>query len=526
MSPPPDSPHSLADHSLGALAAHEHGEGEFDHDHDEDFLEAGSKALESVGFTSIGLDIGSSSTQVMFTRLEMRGPGEHRALRRQARSRETLYMSPVAVTPFRDDGTIDEARLRGVIGAAFRAAGLTPDDIETGAVILTGEAAKQRNAAAIARLVAEDVGELVCAIAGDRMEAMLAARGSGAVEASRLGGGRRILNIDIGGATTKLALIDDGRVTATTALSIGGRLVVVDREDRIARCDAAGAAHAARAGLVFERGAAAPPEALTRVADAMADALLAALAPGAPPAEIAPLFILGPLPDLGRLDGVMFSGGVAEYVYGRETRDFRDLGRRLGRALRERIDEGALAWPLLPAGECIRATVFGAAEHSVQLSGQTIHVSSHAALLPRRDLPVLAPPFDFGGAIDAEALARAIAEHRRLFGLASPDVPFALAFRWRGPPDHARLRAFADGIASGMSDVIARGAPLFIMLEGDAALGLGHLLREEAGVASEALVVDGLVLRDFDYVDIGRLRLPSNTVPVTIKSLLFGREAS
>ncbi len=518
----PNPPHSLADHALGALFAHEHGEGGFDHDHDDDFLAAGSSALESVTFVSMGLDVGSSSTQIIFSRLEMRGPGEHRALRRRAKSRETLFLSPIVITPFLDDGSIDEARLRGTIAGAFKAAGLTPDDIETGAVILTGEAAKRGNASAIAHLVAEDVGELVCAIAGDRMEAMLAAHGSGAVEASRGGGGRRILNIDIGGATTKLALVDDGRVTATSALAIGGRLVVVDRADRITRCDAAGAEHAQRAGICLVKGEAVAPAVLTRVAEQMADALIGALTRRPLPAAVAPLFVVEPIADFGRLDGIMFSGGVGEYVYGRETRDFGDLGRRLGLALRGRVDAGALPWPLLPAGECIRATALGASEHSVQLSGQTIHVSDHATLLPRRNLPVLQPPFDFSGNIDSAALADAVHAHRKVFGLTGAEAQMALAFRWRGPPDHARIHALARGIAIGMGDVIARGRPLYVMLEGDAALSLGAVLREELGVASEALVIDGVVLRDFDYVDIGRMRLPSYSVPVTIKSLLFG----
>ena len=520
MSPPPDKPHSLADHALGALAAHGHGEGEFDHDHDDDFLDGESKALESVDFISMGIDIGSSSTQVVFTRLRLRGPGEPRALRGREKSREILHMSPIVVTPFRDDGSIDETRLRGTLASAFRAANLTPDDVETGAVILTGEAARRENAESIAHLVAADVGELVCAVAGDRMEAMLAARGSGAVEASRQGGmGRRVLNIDIGGATTKLALVDDGRVTETSALSIGGRLLVVDRADRVTRLDAAGALHARRAGIVLEKGSTARPADVARIAEGMADALVAALTE---PETVAELFILPPLADLAGVDGIMLSGGVAEYVYGRESRDFGDLGHRLGRAIRARLDATALPWPLLPAGECIRATALGASAHTMQLSGQTLYISNHAALLPRRNLPVLRPPADFGETIDPAGIAEGISGHRRLFGLESPLTPMALAFRWSGPPDYARLRGLAEGIAAGMADVVSTGAPLFVMLEGDAALGLGGVLRDELRVPSEVLVVDGVTLRDFDYVDIGRLRLPSGTVPVTIKSLLFG----
>jgi len=525
----PDSPqdegrpsHSVADHRFGALAAHEHGEGDFDHDHDEDFLPLDSKSLESVPLISMGLDVGSSGTQVIFTKLEMRGPGEHRALRRQAKSRATLYMSPVALTPLRDDDSIDEEKLWAIISRAFAAAGLTPDDIETGVVILTGAAAARANAQAIAQRVAEEVGELVCAAAGDHMEAMLAAHGSGAVAASGQGAGRRILNIDIGGATTKFAVADNGRVTATAALQVGGRLMAVDLANRIVRLDAAGARHALQGGVDWRLGETARPEDMSRVAQVMARALVGALVARPMPAEIASLFVTEPPGDLGAIDAVMVSGGVAEYVYGRETRDFGDLGWRLGRAFRTLLDEGALPWPLAPPGECIRATALGASEHSVQISGQTIHISDHAVLLPRRNLQVARPDLVFGETVEAGVVAMAIRQHRAAFGLDDPALAFALAFRWRGAPDYGRLRAFAEGIMTGMADRIASGGPLYLMLEGDVAQSLGAILQEDLGLQSDLLVIDGIVLRDFDFVDLGRVRLPSNNVPVTIKSLLFG----
>jgi ethanolamine utilization protein EutA len=59
------------------------------------------------------------------------------------------------------------------------------------------------------------------------------------------------------------------------------------------------------------------------------------------------------------------------------------------------------------------------------------------------------------------------------------------------------------------------------MLDGDIALTLGRLLRDELGVRNELLSIDGLSLREFDYIEIGRVRHPSLTVPVTIKSLVF-----
>ena len=503
----PKAPHTLTDHMFGLDAAHEHG-ADADHEHDEnghDILEEGSRALEGAPFVSIGVDIGS-----------MRGPGEPAALRRIAKSRETLYLSPVAMTPFRPDHTIDIERLRDILDMAYSESGVSPDDIETGAVILTGEAAKRHNARAILDALSEESGELVCAAAGHHMEAMLAAHGSGAVRLSREKQAR-ILNLDIGGSTTKLAICDDGRVELVAALAIGGRQVALDADEHILRIEQQGRDFARAAGFEWNVGDSIPQAQGGRVAALMADALAAALRGDGDPS----LWLTDPIADFGHIDGILCSGGVAEYVYGRERRWFGDMGLPLGMEIRARFDDGRTQWPLLPAQECIRATVLGASEYSVQMSGQTSTITSHAELLPRRNLPVLHPPFDFAHDIDAAKLADAIRRHREAFDMQDPERDAAYAFRWRGEQSHARLRAFAEGVTKGLADRIEMRLPLYIMLEGDAALSLGAILRQELGVASELLVIDGIVLRDFDYVDIGRMRVPSNMVPVTIKSLLF-----
>jgi len=200
------------------------------------------------------------------------------------------------------------------------------------------------------------------------------------------------------------------------------------------------------------------------------------------------------------------------------------MGPRLGRAIRERIAAGAFPWPVLPAHECIRATALGASEYSVQLSGNTSYISAPGALLPRRNLQVLLPPFDGGDTIDAESLAKAIRNHMVAFDVVDTDREIALALRWTGMPSYERLAVFAEGIRRGLAERIARKQPLFIMLDGDIAQTLGHILRDELHVDSELLVIDGVVLWDFDYIDLGRIRMPSYTVPVTIKSLVFSED--
>src|SRR6516162_3033980 len=256
----------------------------------------------------------------------------------------------------------------------------------------------------------------------------------------------------------------------------------------------------------------------------MADTLVAALTARPMPPDIAHLYLTDPIVDFGAIEGVMFSGGVGEYVYDREDRDFGDMGRRLGHALRRRIDAGALPWPLRPAHECIRATALGASEYSVQLSGNTSYISAPGVLLPRRNLQVLLPPFICAETIDPDELARAIRNHITAFDLDGTDRNIALALRWSGPPSHPRLAAFAEGIKRGLAERIAKRLPLYIMLDGDVAQTLGHLLRDECHIGGNLLVIDGVVLWDFDYIDLGRIRMPSYTVPVTIKSLVFSED--
>ncbi|WP_426172962.1 ethanolamine ammonia-lyase reactivating factor EutA [Massilia sp. TWR1-2-2] len=521
--------HSLGDHQYGQDFNHVHDDGD-DADHDHDDFGGADGDLENnpvwqqdhVALVSVGIDIGSSGTQVIFSRIKLRRMGEELSSRYVVVERETLFQSPVALTPYQSETRIDEAALGAIIDQAYAGAGMHPDDIDTGAVILTGEALRRENAQAIAAVLAEQGGEFVCATAGHHMESMLAAYGSGAARVSH-DIGQRVLNIDIGGGTTKLALVEAGKVKGTAALHIGGRLMVVDADGRIVRLDPAGQYHAQQAGFDWQLGASVTRAQMAAVADWMAGALLQALAPRAADA-VERLYLTDPLADTGGVKGVMFSGGVAEYVYAREKRDFGDMGQLLGQALRRRLDAGALAWPVLDAGECIRATALGASEYSVQLSGNTTYISSPGRLLPRRNLQVLQPEFRCGAEIDADALAQAIRGHFKAFDLVEGEAEVALAFRWSGPPSYVRLAAFAAGIVKAMASTLAQQKPLYLILDGDLAHTLGNLLREEMDVVSEILVIDGVVLWDFDYIDLGRIRMPSQTVPVTVKSLVFSQD--
>lgn len=524
--PKAEEGHSVGDHTMGDLFFHEHLGGE-DHDHDEFYddvpLEENPLWIQdNVHLTSVGIDIGSSGTQVIFSRIHLRRLAEELTSRYYVVSREQLYLSPVALTPYASEIRIDDEKLAVIIADAYAAAEIDKSDVDTGAVILTGEALRRENAQAISQMLSEQSGDLVCATAGHHMESMLAAYGSGAAQAS-MDLEKRVLNVDIGGGTTKLALVEGGKVISTAAVHIGGRLQVTEG-DEIVRLDPAGRTHARRAGYEWKLGDTVNPDDLDAVAAGMARTLVSALATANMPDDAARLYLTDPIGDYGDIGGMMFSGGVAEYVYGREERDFGDMGKRLGRAIAAELEAGSFHWTLLPAHECIRATALGASEYSVQLSGNTSFISSPGGLLPRRNLQVLQPPFEAADDVDSEALAAAIKNHRTVFDAQGPDAEIALALRWNGAPAYERILGFAKGIAAGLADMIVAKKAIYVMLDGDVAQTLGAVLREDCDVTSEILVIDGVMLMDFDYIDLGKVRLPSYTVPVTIKSLVFSED--
>ena len=517
--------HHSHSHAHGHSHHHGHDHPDYGDDHDPEYGETGrleDNSLwiqDNISLKSVGIDIGSAGTQVIFSLLKLRRMGEDLSSRYVVISREPIYRSPVALTPYLDEERIDDKALGKIITDAYEAAGFKPQEIDTGVVILTGEAIRRHNARAIGELLAAQGGEFVCATAGHNMEARLAAFGSGAALASHERG-ERILNIDIGGGTTKLAVVEMGRVLETAAVYVGGRLLVIDDKQRIVRLDPGGKYLASRLGFSWKLGDTVSIKQLQQLTAWMAQAIVTAIQARPLPPEIAQLYLTAPLENIQGITGVMFSGGVGEYVYAREERDFGDLGKLLGRALRGKIQAGDFPWPLLPAGECIRATAVGASEHSVQVSGNTIYISG-SFLLPRKNLQVLHPNYEFGPIIDPDALAQSIRDHFQAFDLVEGETEVALAFRWHGAPSYERISVFVQGIEQALWATILQGKPITIVLDGDIAQTVGALLHEESDIGSPVLVIDGITLQDFDFIDIGRRLKPSQTVPVTIKSLIF-----
>jgi len=495
-----------------------------EHDHDEheptEEEEHPLWKLDTIKLISVGIDVGTATTQIVFSRLVLRRLGRELSSRFVVTERKTLYLSPIHFTPYTPGRErIDDQALGRLVDSAYEEAGISPDHVDTGAIILTGEAIRRDNARAIADLFAAQRGNFVCASAGHNFEALLSAHGSGAVA---LSAERkcRVLNIDIGGGTTKLTVVEEGKVLSTGAFHIGGRLLATDDAGIISVLEPGGQVLARQAGFELKIGDRITSEQIERLADGMAVAVLALAREETPAGEFEELWLTPSLNGAKRYNAVVFSGGVGEYVYGKEIKSYGDLGAPLGKALQRHINNGDFAWPIAPARECIRATVMGAAQHTVQVSGNTIY-RSNDDLLPRKNLQVLRPVVDLSDNIDAAALAQAIASHFQVFDLKEGEAEVALVFRWGGPPAAIRIAAFCRGLMEGLPRTLVSGRPIYLVFDHDLAGSVGTILKNDFSVKNDILAIDGIILRDFDFIDIGKVLEPSGTVPVTIKSLVF-----
>ena len=462
---------------------------------------------------SVGVDIGSSTSHLVFSRIVL----ERLDARYVVTERESFYQSDILLTPYSAEDTIDAEALGAFIARQYQDAKIDADEIDTGALILTGVAVRRKNARAIGDLFASQAGRMVAVSAGDSLESVMAAYGSGAVARS-IRSGAPVMNVDVGGGTAKIAVCADGKVIDVTALDIGARLIVLDGDHRIIRLEEAGRRFGAELGLKLKLGDTLAGDDARGLAASMADKLFDAMRGGTPRAGGAALLRLDPLGYRGEISDVSFSGGVAEYIYGGEAKGFGDLGPELAAELRARLAASGLQ--LARPDARIRATVIGASQYTMQVSGSTIFVSP-LDTLPLRNVPVIAPNLPLNDDIDPAAISGAIKSALKRLDLGDGASPVAVFVPWRGSATFRRLDNFCKGVADGLAAVLAQGHPIVLAGDGDVGGLIGIHYCEEMKLTNPIVSIDGLELKDFDYIDIGAILDTSGAVPVVIKSLVF-----
>jgi ethanolamine utilization protein EutA len=383
-------------------------------------------------------------------------------------------------------------------------------------VILTGEAIKRKNARAIDELFAAQAGKFVCASAGHKLEARLAAHGSGAVALSK-SRGMCVLHVDVGGGTTKLALIDRGTIVGLAAFAIGGRLIATEGGGVWTRIDESARRIADHLSLKLSSSTLADEATRRRIVQRLAvtatdiilDAPLDALAQS--------LLLTEPLPRKAAPAALTFSGGVAEYIFGHERAAFGDIAKLLADELAGELSRRS-GLPLIDPGQRIRATAIGASQFTVQVSGKTIYLPD-PYVLPVRNVPVVHITMD-AGHLDRERITAEL--HNAIEEIGLDDFGhLAIAFSWPGDPEHARLSAAGAAILTALRPLQDGIKLLVLAIDGDIGKTFGQLLHRELRWPGKIVCIDGVELHELDYIDVGELIAPPGVVPVVIKSLLF-----
>jgi ethanolamine utilization protein EutA len=470
-----------------------------------------------VSLTSVGIDVGSSTSQLVISDLQLvLVDGVYRT-----RTATIRHISDIMLTPYGGVGRIDAPALRRWAAEQYRLAGIQKSDIDAGAVLLTGNALTKANARRIAGELSVACGELVAASAGPDLEAILAARGSGAVGLA-ISEGLRLLHVDIGGGTTKFAVCDAGVIEATAAIDVGARIMAIGADGRVSRLEPSAKRIARWLGATVRVGEPADDQ-RAAMAAFVAARILEFAHTGALDEPFQSLLLTDPIgPAVAGVDAVTVSGGVSEFVFAREGRDFGDLGGSVGAAIRQHFEHTS-SIPLRHVRAGIRATVLGASRHTVQLSGQTIFVHP-PGILPIRNVSVSPLPRSlFGSDLSADSVRESVVREvrKRDTGLGS-DASIALVIPWAGSATFERLDALSSGIIAGSKEAELH-QPIIVISTGDMGGLLGVHLTAERG-AREVVSLDGLDIGEFDFLDIGAVLDHTGAVPVVIKSLHFPTE--
>ena len=470
---------------------------------------------------SVGLDVGTTSTQMVVSRLKVENRASIFAVPELAiTQREILYESPVYFTPLLDESHVNREKIREIVEEEYRKAGISRAQVDTGAIIITGETSRKENARAVLDALSDLAGEFVVATAGPDLESVLAAKGAGAVAYSEETG-KTVANFDIGGGTTNICLFRDGAAIDTTCLDIGGRLIKVDESGRVTYIAQKLKKLADMSGISVSIGDILTPETAENICREMTEVIEQSAGLRKTDSRLELMITnhgkkSGIVPDI-----ITFSGGVADLLDpdadGRELFRYGDIGALLGRSLCRSPLFARV--PRLSASETIAATVIGAGTHTTTLSGSTVSVN--AAVLPQKNLPVLRLTAEQEAAClrgETDALSDAVS-----WFLQQHDTQrFVLALEGPEDPDYPSLCRLASALCCCLDTALPEGAPVFLVLARDVGKALGLAVRGCLRGRRASVVLDGLRPENGGYLDLGKPLMDGLTVPVIIKTLIFG----
>ncbi len=470
---------------------------------------------------SVGIDIGTSTTQLIFSKLTIENRATSYTVPRiQIVDTDVVYRSKIYFTPLSDDRTIDAEKIKDIVVREYNRAGMKPEDLHTGAVIITGETARKENANDVLNALSCMAGDFVVSTAGPDLESVLAAKGAGTDVISKENR-NTVANVDIGGGTSNIAVFKKGALLGVSCLDIGGRLIRV-QDGKIAYIYKKIKELAESQGIRISVGDKADIEKLKTIASIMAGQL--AMAVGLKQRDVLHRGLYtndgSVLSEEIKIDGVTFSGGVADIIYEPEGVDlfrYGDIGPLLGKAV---LEEGAfLSVRRFRPTETIRATVVGAGTHTTEVSGSTICYDARA--LPVKNIPVIKMEAD-----DEKALnnfSRVLAKKINIFAGSGLDECVAIGISGKYHTSFDAIQEMAQAILEGERNCGNKNSPLVVIAEHDIGKVLGNALKTMSERSREIISIDNVFVKDGDYVDIGEPVGGGRVVPVVTKTLIFNR---
>ena len=473
---------------------------------------------------SVGIDVGTTTTQVIFSNITIENMSSGaRVPEFKIVGKEIFYKGKIHFTPLRSNTEIDETALKEIIEREYKNAGINPDDIDSGAVIITGETARKENAQNISKVLSGYAGEFVVATAGPDLEGIIAGKGSGAAKLS-YENNDIVANFDIGGGTTNIAVFSQGEPIDTTCLDLGGRLLRFDKSGLVEYISPKLADICKEVNINIEKGKKYPDEVIRKICRYMAEILLEVS--GVRPSSRLLELTLSPKSTALRLDykidRVSFTGGVADYIYNNQAETdlykFGDIGILLGYEIKAILNE--FASKVIMPEETIMATVVGAGTQTMDISGSTISYSQ-SATLPLKNIPIIEIT-EKEESVNEEELEKTIMAKLQWYCLETQKQKVALFLKGERNVSFEKVTSLSKVIAKVWEEFYPHGEEVIVVIENDMAKVLGQSIsRKLSNKQREVVCIDGIKVSSGDYIDIGKPIGNGSVLPVVIKTLVF-----